>query len=364
MPVYKKTTKTGKVSWYAIFYYRDWNGQRKQKKKEGFSTQREAKAYERDFLERRAATPSMTFAALVDIYLEDYKSRNRATTYQTTENIINTHILPAFRDLPINEITPATIRSWQNTLLSSGKYADSYLSRVHVSLSSMFNFAVKYCGLASNPARLAGSIGKTKSHTMSFWTLEQFKACQQITKEPYTTIFTMLFYTGLREGELLALTPGDIDPQAGTLAVTKTYKRIGKEDIIQPPKTEKSRRVISLPPFLVDMLQQYISTLYGIKDDQRIFECVGVTAMRKTLDKYAAAAGLPRIRVHDLRHSHASLLIEQGFSPVVIRDRLGHEDIQTTLNTYSHLYPNKQEEIASRLEELGTPKEGGSIARP
>lgn len=364
MPVYKKTTKAGKVSWYAIFYYRDWNGQRKQKKKEGFSTQREAKAYERDFLERRAATPSMTFATLVDIYLEDYRHRNRATTCNVTENIINTHILPAFKDLPINEISPATVRSWQNSLLSSGEYSEAYLKRVHVSLSSLLNFAVRYYNLPSNPARLAGSMGKDKPHEVSFWTLEQFRAFQEAIEgaEPYHTIF--IFYTGLRIGELLALTPGDIDTQAGTLAVTKTYKKLNGADVIQPPKTEKSRRVIVLPPFLVDTLQQYISTLYGIKDNQRIFEAVGTSAIGNNLRRYTAAAGLPLIRVHDLRHSHASLLIEQGFSPIAIRDRLGHEDIQTTLNTYGHLYPNKQEEIASRLEELGTQKEGGSIARP
>ena len=352
MPVYKKTSPAGKVSWYAIFYYKDWNGARKQKKKEGFTTQREAKAYERDFLERRASTPSMTFAALVDVYLEDYKSRNRATTYHTTENIMGKHILPRFKDLPVNEITPAMVRAWQNELIASGEYADSFLHRVHVTLSAVLAFAVKYYHLPQNAARLAGSMGKQKSRPIAFWTLAQFRQFQEAIEgnEPYSTLFTLLFYTGLRIGEALALTPGDID--GGTLSVSKTYKKLNRQDVIQPPKTEKGRRVVTLPPFLVDILRQYIGSLYGIKNNQRLFECVSLSAVGNNLRRYAAAAGLPRIRVHDLRHSHASLLIEQGFSPIAIRDRLGHEDIQTTLNTYGHLYPNKQEEIAAKLEEL------------
>lgn len=356
MTVYKKTTKAGKVSWYAIFYFKDWNGVRKQKKKEGFATQREAKAYERDFLERRAATPSMSFAALVDIYLEDYRSRNRITTAHSTEGVIRKHILPTFKDTPINEITPAMVRSWQNRLVSSGDYTGAFLRRVHVALSSVLNFAVKYYGLANNPARLAGSIGKTKTQAMSFWTVQQFKEFQAAIggAEPFYTLFTTLFYTGIRIGEALALTPSDIDLEGGTLSVNKSYRRLNRQDIIQPPKTDKGYRTITLPPFLVDVLRRYIGTLYGIKPSQRIFEAVSLATAGNWLKKYALAAGLPPIRVHDLRHSHASLLIEQGFSPIAIRDRLGHEDIQTTLNTYSHLYPNKQEEIAAKLEALAS----------
>ena len=355
MPTYKKTTRTGKVSWYAIFYYRDWNGQRKQKKKEGFSTQREAKAYERDFLERRAATPSMTFAALVYIYLEDYNSRNRPTTYHNTEGVLKKHVLPYFKDTPINEITPAMVRSWQNNFMG-GDYSGNTLRRFHVALSSVFNFAVKYCNLPTNPARLAGSMGKPKPHNMSFWTLEQFKQFQEAMEgtEPYHTIFTTLFFTGLRIGELLALTPGDIDTQTGTLTVTKSFEKLARKDIIQPSKTEKGNRKISLPPFLVDILQQFIASNHGIKDTQRLFEGVTKATVGNRFRRYTTLAGLPRIRVHDLRHSHASLLIEQGFSPIAIRDRLGHEDIQTTLNTYGHLYPNKQEEISAKLQELAT----------
>lgn len=354
MPVYKKITASGKVSWYAIFYYKDWNGQRKQKKKEGFSTQREAKAYERDFLERRAATPSMTFGALVDLYLEDCQSRNRPTTHVPKALMVNKHILPYFKDIPINEITPAQVRSWQNTLIAQGEYAAAYLRTIHVTLSAVFNFAKKYYGLQTNPASIAGPMGKLKARAISFWTLAEFKTFQKAIegREPYYTLFTLLFYTGLRIGEAMAITPADIDMEARTLSVNKTYKRLNGVDIIQPPKTDKGNRVIALPPFLVDILKTYMDSLPGLKSTHRLFEAISVHGAGRALKKYSE--GLPRIRIHDLRHSHASLLIEQGFSPIAIRDRLGHEDIQTTLNTYSHLYPHKQEEISSRLQELAT----------
>ena len=354
MPVYKKTSPAGKVSWYAIFYYKDWNGARKQKKKEGFTTQREAKAYERDFLERRAATPSMTFAALVDIYLEDYKSRRRVTSYNERQYQLNKHILPYFKNMPLNDITPAMVRSWQNELIASGDYAATYLKGLHAALSAVFNFAVKYYGLTQNPARLAGPVEKKKAPAMSFWTLEQFHKFQKAMDgaEPYHTVFTLMFYTGIRKGELLALTPGDFDFDNHTVSISKSYRRMNKVDYINPPKTEKGSRTISLPPFVSKMVKDFIASLYGIKHNQRIFESIGRYGLRYNLAKYGGRAGLPPIRVHDLRHSHASLLIEHGFSPIAIRDRLGHEDIQTTLNTYGHLYPNKQEEIASKLEEL------------
>ncbi len=359
MPVYKKISKTGKVTWYAIFYYKDWNGTKKQKKKEGFATRRDALAYERDFLERRAAAPSMTFAALVDIYLADCKHRNRPTTYAPKALMVNKHILPYFKDRPINEITPAMVRNWQNTLLARDEYASAYLRTIHATLAAIFNFAQKYHRLPTNPATMAGPMGKLKPRAISFWTLAQFKQFQQAAHghEPYYTLFTLLFYTGLRIGEALALTPPDIDRAACTLSVTKTYKRLDKQDVIQPPKTEKSSRVIALPPFLVDILMAYMDKLPGLKPTHRLFEGVTVWSVARALKKYSG--DLPRIRVHDLRHSHASLLIEQGFSPLAIRDRLGHEDIQTTLNTYSHLYPHKQEEISARLQALAADEQHG-----
>ena len=359
MPAYKKISpSTGRASWYASFYYTDWTGKRRQKKKEGFDTKHAALDYERGFLERKAATPDMTFSALCDLYLADYKTRYRATSYATTEKKIKAYILPFFANTPINEITPAAVRQWQTkmkdrvTKHTGEKLSPPQLRNIHVALSAMLNFAVKYYKLPSNPARLAGSMGGKAGHEMHFWTLSQFKEFQRAADKNdlrYIAV-TLLFYTGMRVGELLALTPSDFSEDS--LSISKNYQRIHGKDTIQPPKTEKGNRKIILPPFLVETMKGCFHRLNNPGKNQRIFDAISEKMLRVFLNAGADAAGLPHIRVHDLRHSHASLLIEQGFSPLVIKERLGHENIETTLNTYSHLYPTKQTEIAERLQAL------------
>ena len=359
MPVYKKvSTKTGKVSWYAIFYYKDWTGKRVQKKKEGFSTQREAKAYEHDFLERAAGSSNMSFSALLDIYLENLSTRAKVTTLEHRKTIIENHLRPTLGKLAINAITPATVRKWQESFADK-EYSTYYLYTVHRILSTILNFAVKYYGLAKNPARTAGNAWKAKPESeMQFLTLEQFQRLRAILQAtgdtPHGVAVTFLFLTGCRVGELLALTAADIDFDAATVNINKTYTRRGKEDIITPPKTEKSKRTVALPAVLVQTLQDYIQALGGVTPQQRIFDCINAESLRKALNGATEKAGLPHCRIDDLRHSHASLLIEQGIPPLAVADRLGHENIQTTLNIYSHLYPGKQKEIADCIQKAIT----------
>lgn len=366
MTVYKRTSpKTGRVTWYTSFYYTDWQGNRRQKKKEGFNKQADAKEFERGFLERIAGNPNMTFEALSTLYLQDYKEHYRPTSYDSRRFSLESYVLPYFKELPINAITPGIVRKWQTIRISANTHAPSSLRSMHATLSSVLNFAVKYYGLPNNPARLAGAMGTGKSRPLQFWTLAEFKQFQEAVKDNilYYTIYTTLFYTGIRKGELLALTLSDFDTAAETLTISKTYRRLRGRDLIQPPKTEKGNRTIAVPPFLLDIIRAYAARIYGLEPHQRLFENTSVPSLKYNLDKYSALAGVKRIRVHDLRHSHASLLIEQGFSPLVIKERLGHEDIQTTLNTYSHLYPGKQEEISSRLQEMATGKQKKKVHR-
>lgn len=361
MPAYKKISpSTGRASWYVSFYYTDWTGKKKQKKKEGFDTRKAALDFERGFLERQAASPDMTFAALCDLYLADYKVRYRITSYAARDFELSSYVRPFFADMPINAITPATVRQWQAEIKERKSKRDgkplspAMLGSIHKSFSAVLNYAVKYYKLPSNPARLSGSMGARKSPEMHFWTIEQFKAFQKTIESDdlHAVAFALLFYTGVRKGELLALTPADFNLKAGLLTISKSYTRLQRKDLIQPPKTEKGYRKIALPPFIVDMMKDCFRRLHNPAKNQRIFDAISETTLRHTLNAGAEAAGLPHIRVHDLRHSHASLLIEQGFSPLVIKERLGHENIETTLNTYSHLYPTKQSEIAEKLQAI------------
>lgn len=137
-----------------------------------------------------------------------------------------------------------------------------------------------------------------------------------------------------------------------SVSITKNYARHKKQDLILEPKTPKSRRVILIHKALAKMVQQYIASLYAISPNDRIFETSSKHILLREMNRGCKLSGVKRIRVHDLRHSHASLLIELGYSPLLIAERLGHENIETTLQTYSHLYPNKQSELVTRLDQI------------
>lgn len=351
MPAYKDHKRS---TWYCSFYYTDWTGKRKKKKKEGFKTQREAKTFEREFLERSQASPNMTFKNLVELYMEDCKSRLKPTTYSNKEYVIKLKVLPYFKDMAINSIEPTTVRIWQNEFIAhENNYSPTYLKTVNNQLSAIFNFAIKYYKLPSNPARICGSMGKKNADSMLFWTKEEFKKfIDYVSDKPISEIaFKILFWTGIRSGELLALTLNDFDFKAQTISVNKNYARHGGEDLILTPKTPKSKRTITIPLFLCEVVQEYASKLYDYKPNERLFQ-VTKYYLRHEMERGVKNTGVKRIRIHDLRHSHASLLIELGFSPLLISERLGHENIETTLNTYSHLYPNKHSEVAEKLQEL------------
>lgn len=343
MPVYKKE-QTG--TWFCKFCYTDWNGARKQKKKEGFKTKKEAQDFERDFLSKAAKSCDMRFSNMAQLYLEDCAPRLKPTTLFNKETMIRQKILPWFGDLPTSDITAATVRRWQNELMEMG-FSPTYLKAIHNQASAIFNFAVKYYRLDSNPCRLAGSMGKNRPAEMQIWTAEEFQHfLRAISNKPAAVAaFSMLFWTGLRSGELLALTREDFDFQAGTVSITKSFARQNRQDLVLPPKTPKSRRVVTLPDFLVQMMETYTAD----KPEGRIFPQTKHFLFHE-MERGCEKSGVRRIRVHDLRHSHASFLIEKGFSPLLIAERLGHENIQTTLQIYSHLYPNKQHEVAQMIQ--------------
>ena len=187
---------------------------------------------------------------------------------------------------------------------------------------------------------------------MKFWTLGEYQRFIAAVEHPlYRPIFETLYYTGMRVGELLALTYRNIDLEGGIIHITKTLKRIGTENIITAPKTPKSKRDILIPSFLVEELKEYYKHVYDPDLDEPVFPTLRASILYN-LKQYAKRAGVKEIRVHDLRHSHVALLVELGFNPLLIAERLGHEDIKTTLNTYSHLYPNKQIELINKLEEI------------
>lgn len=349
--------KDGK-RWYVFVRYKDWTGQTKQHKKEGFERKADAKEYERTFLEQKTGSSDMSFQTLYTLYMEDCKTRLKPTTYNTKNAMFVKHILPYLGKLEAGKIGPADIRKWQNTLMDiktkSDTYSPTYLKTINNQVSALFNYGVKFYGLKSNPCRQAGSMGKNHADTMQFWTVDEFNSfLAAISSSPtFVVMFSLLFWTGMRSGELLALTPADFDFDANTVSISKNYARLKQQDLILDPKTPKAKRVIHLSNNLSTMVQQYIPSLYGLQPEDRMFAPFNRQSLRSELIRGCKRSGVKVIRVHDLRHSHASLLIELGYSPLLIAERLGHENIETTLRTYSHLYPNKHSELATKLDTM------------
>ena len=351
MPAYKDE-KTGK--WFAKFYYTNWQGIKKQKWKRGFATKKEALGFERDFLEKQSANPDMTFQNLYEIYMEDMAARLKQSTLLTKKTVLQTHILPFFDNKPINEIKASDVRRWQAKLMSSpNNYSQTYLKKINTELNSIINYAKRFYNLNTNPCGKAGTIGKAKAEEMDYWTYDEYIAFREGVKDkPLSYIcFEVLYWTGMREGELLALSPTDIDLDNKLISINRTYQRIGGKDVFTSPKTRKSKRKIPIPDFLCQELSDYIQSRYMLDADERLFP-ITKSYLSHEMIRGCKNTGVKKIRIHDIRHSHASLLINQGCDALMLADRLGHEKVSTTLNTYSHLFPHKQQELVHSLESL------------
>ena len=195
-------------------------------------------------------------------------------------------------------------------------------------------------------------MGKKKNREMLFWTKEEYlKFADAMMDKPMSYYaFEMLYWTGIREGELLAITPADFDFEKRTVTINKSFQHLNGRDIITSPKTEKSNRTIQLPKFLCDEMQDYLKMLYDVGLEDRMFP-VTKSYLHREMNRGAKEAGVKRIRIHDIRHSHVSLLIDMGFSATAIADRVGHESIDITYR-YAHLFPTTQTEMADKLSTI------------
>lgn len=349
----KKNKKTGK--WDIQYSYYDLLGVRKQSTKRGFDTKREAEEWVQEFSLSQKGNLNMSFDTFIKIYKKDIGKKIRESTMRSKEYMIDNKILPYFKDKKLNEIEPKHIIAWHNEILEQnnkyGKpYAKTYLRSLHSQISAIFNHAVRFYGLKSNPAAIVGSIGSKKAEGIDFWTKEEYLrfADAMMDKPVSFYAFEVLYWCGLRIGELLALTKKDIDLEKSTISINKSYQRINKQDVITPPKTEKSNRVIKIPEFLRDELEDYFNSIYNLTDDTRLFQ-ISKSYLHHEMIRGCKETGVKKIRIHDLRHSHTSLLIDMGFSAVAIAERLGHESYKVTLDVYAHLFPERQTEIAEKL---------------
>lgn len=355
MPAYKDDERN---TWFVKFQYKNWKDEKKWITKRGFKTKREALQWEKEFQLQQQGSIEMSFADFVKVYHEDRTPRLKESTALMKDNVIDTKLIPFFGKKSIQEITTRDVMQWQNEMLRyrdprTGKpYSKSYLKTIHNQLSAIFNHAVRHYKLKENPAMLVGNMGSEKGIEMKFWTKEEYlRFAEAIMDEPLAYYcFQVLYWCGIREGELLALTLEDIDFKNKTIRINKTFQHIKGRDIVTDPKTPKSKRTIQIPDFLVIELQDYVNMIYDLNPKERLFP-VNKNYLYRMMKKGSETAGLQKIRVHDLRHSHVSLLIHLGYSAVAIADRVGHESVDITYR-YSHMFPSVQKDMADKLNQM------------
>ncbi|MEX2996779.1 site-specific integrase [[Clostridium] scindens] len=359
-----KKANNGTYYFRANLGYDAVTGKQIQKYRSGFSTKKEARAeYSKlilaaeEGLAMEKKQPSFK-QFIEEIYLPWYKTQVKESTYKNRLNTIEKHFKFFYRK-KVNEIEPIHVQTWQLKLAKD--YSPNYVRIIQGMLSLAFDRAI-ILGLAKkNPARMVGNI-KSKKVKVDFWTLEEFqKVISLLYKgdyyEHYLFIcFWLLFTTGLRIGEAAALQWEDIDFESGIISVTKTlyYKSMNEYKFVDP-KTSASIRTVVIDEDTIRELKDWMEVQKKVlKDCNFVLSYSGIPTSKHTLpralEKLAGLAGVHRIKIHALRHSHVALLISMGVNPLIVKDRLGHEKIQTTLGTYGHLYPNSNFEVAKMLD--------------
>ena len=300
----------------------------------------------------------MTFKKFIqEIYLPWYKTQVKESTYKNRYATIEKHF-SYFYKMNTDKIEPIHVQNWQLKLAKN--YSPNYVRIIQGMLAIAFDRAI-VLGLAKkNPARMIGNV-KSRKPKIDFWTLDEFqKVISLLYKgdyyEHYLFIsFWLLFMTGMRIGEAAALQWSDIDFETGILSINKNlyYKTMTEYKFVEP-KTQAGIRDIVIDDDTIKELKEWKEVQQKVLTNcDFVMSYNGIPTSKHTLpralEKLAELAGVHRIKIHALRHSHASLLISMGENPLIIKDRLGHEKIQTTLGTYGHLYPNSNFEVAKKL---------------
>ena len=338
-------------------------GKQIQKYRSGFATKKEARA---EYSKLILSTPDeltekkeeVTFKKFIqEIYLPWYKTQVKESTYKNRYATIEKHFA-YFYKMNTDKIEPIHVQNWQLKLAKN--YSPNYVRIIQGMLAVAFDRAI-VLGLAKkNPARMIGNV-KSRKPKIDFWTLEEFqKVISLLYKgdyyEHYLFIsYWLLFMTGMRIGEAAALQWSDIDFETGVLSINKNlyYKTMTDYKFVET-KTQASIRDIVIDDDTIKELKEWKEVQQKVLPKCNFVLSYNGTPTSKTtlpraLEKLANLAGVHRIKIHALRHSHASLLISMGENPLIIKDRLGHEKIQTTLGTYGHLYPNSNFEVAKKL---------------
>ncbi len=374
MPINKTNVKKdGKQQYRVRVNYTDANGKTCQIERTVYGLA-EANAMEQrlisEYKEKRTVSCKMTVQQLYDEYMKYHENETRATSNDSTANKLKMRILPYLGNYRLDKLTQQVLANWK---IEIGKQDIAIRTKknAYTSLSALLNYAVKMNYITKNPLTVLGNFKDTNTFEkpakdFDYYTSEQFvkyiaaceNSCQTAIDWGYYVFFNIAFFTGARKGEINALKWSDIDGNIMHIRRSIAQKTKGG-DIETPPKNKSSIRDLQMPNQLIEILNEHkerqraASRLFS--DDYRI--CGGERPLRDTSinkhnRKFAIEADLPRIRIHDFRHSHASLLANEGINIQEIARRLGHSNVQITWNTYSHLYPREEDRAIEVLERI------------
>jgi len=329
-------------TYYVQFRYKNYAGKSVSTTRRGFPTKRAAKDEAIRIQLQAAGLPTVTVREMVEEMMASLKERLRPNSIRQKEMLYRIYICKKLGDMQIAKITPRVIRQWQDDLPKDK--SPSTIAAINGAFSSLFTYAVKYYDLPGNPFKVTGKTGRPEKRD-EFWEDEQFQVfISQVDKPLWHCVFNLVYYCGLRRGEVPPITIQDLDVEAETISINKSLDDEGR---IGPPK-HNSNRVISLPKFLIDEILAYRQTLPEPPD--RIF-LISYAAMKVNFTKYLKRSGLPHITLHGLRHSHASHLIQLGVPITTISHRLGHANAAITLRVYSHVYQKSDKDVAKILQD-------------
>jgi integrase len=362
--------KKGKRWYPVVFLGFDENGKRKYKWFPGHDTKRAAeKALAQHMQEVLSGTyvdaPKETFGAYLRRWLEDKETQVRYSTIQQYRFMLEKHVIPRLEKVELTKLKPQHLQRLYTELRD--ELSNRSIAHIHGMLHAALDRALKWGLVGRNVAEAVDPPKPAPFHGTT-WTAEQSAEFLRVaeTAEPrYFVGFALAIYTGMRKGEILALRWEDIDFTSRTLRVCRSLSWKGATPIFQEPKTERGRRLVAIPDELVRILQSHRARqaeeklLMGsaYQDHGLVLARVdGRPIYPRTFDhaweRAVKHANVPKIRFHDLRHTHASLLLQQGVHPKIVSERLGHSTVSITLDIYSHVLPGLQKQAADDFASL------------
>ena len=375
MPIYKvsdQKNKEGKLQYRVRVNYIDANGNYRQLTRMcwGFGEAKDLEdALTKQVNNKELSNTSMTVKELFKVFLADANQNSRATTVQGYEKNYRLHIKPYIDTIQIRRLNTQNLTAWKTKVNSEGLSLTTR-KNIYSALRTALNFAVKMDYIPLNPLNKVGNFKDAyyQEEEMQFYTPEEFQlfktaALEEAQRKNYYdfyVFFCIAYYTGCRKGEIHALRWNCIDFKKGTLFVRKSINQKQKGgDIETPPKNKSSIRVLQMPQPLISVLQEHKERQQNSIPDwsDTAFICGYYKPLRDTSiqcenEKYAKAAKIKKIRIHDFRHSHVSVLINNGVAVTAIAKRIGHSTAKETLKTYSHLFPVEEEKAINVLNKI------------